>query len=150
MVHRVIRFLTFNVRSLASSSRQIQLSNILHHYQIDIGFIEECHLHANKKVKLVGYNFIHGVAVFIKNTINLNKLNFSGIRLNNSFIEMNCTQKILAKNTLQVLDLFHEDLNKIPRLTNSYDGFIVGGDLNAESPNWGDTYANSNVKVLYD
>ena len=85
--------MTLNVRSLASSSRYIELSHILHHHQIDVGFIQECHLYTNKKARLDGYNFIYdnsdiGVAVVIKNTIHFNIISFSGTRLNNSFIQI--------------------------------------------------------------
>ena len=112
------------------------LSNILHHFQINIGFIQECHFHANKKVRIDGYNFIHdnsaiGVAVGIKNTILFNKIDFSGIRLNNYFIQI----ELYTNNTTQEI---HEDMNKVLRLTNSYNGFIIGGDLNTKSSDWRD------------
>ena len=84
MAPKCLNVLTFNVRSLVDKSRRVDLLNTLYFNNIDVGFIQECHLGDIRGIHLKGYNFIYdnsriGVAVVIKNTINYNRLNLDDI-----------------------------------------------------------------------
>ncbi|XP_058976123.1 uncharacterized protein LOC101890983 isoform X1 [Musca domestica] len=160
MDHRSLKFLTFNVRSLVDRSRQIELKNTLLHNNIDIAFIQECHLRSNMRVKISGYTFVYdnsptGVAIFIKDSIQFKRVSVPATGINTTLIEIssnNSTKKYLLGSVyipcsypVQRLDL---DLNTLLQLSSNFDGFIFGGDLNSKSPTWGDSYENSNGRVL--
>lgn len=161
MDHRSLKFLTFNVRSLVDRSRQIELKNTLLHNNIDIAFIQECHLRSNMRVKISGYTFVYdnsptGVAIFIKDSIQFKRVSVPATGINTTLIEIssnNSTKKYLLGSVyipcsypVQRLDL---DLNTLLQLSSNFDGFIFGGDLNSKSPTWGDSYENSNGRVLW-
>lgn len=159
MDHRFLRFLTFNVRSLTDISRQIDLKDTLHLNRIDIGFIQECHLKRNKKIKLDRYNFICdnsplGVAVVIRNQIGYDRvfLNDVGIHVSLVQIEFSNNNKFLIGSLYVQCNYpaqkLEADLSKLIQLCKSFDGFILGGDLNSKSPVWGDHLENSNGKIL--
>lgn len=59
MVHKSLKIMTFNVRSLIDKSRQIDIFKTLSKNNIDIGFIQETHLRQNRKIFINGYNFIN-------------------------------------------------------------------------------------------
>lgn len=164
MAHKPIKLMTFNVRSLKNNCRQIELSNILHNNQIDVGFIQECHLHVNRRVKINGYNFVYdnsplGVAIAIKNNIHYNRINCNTTQFNTVFIEIEITTNNITKKYLLgsiyipcviASQELNDSLNQILHLANNFDGFMFGGDLNAKSPNWGDIAENANGKALHD
>lgn len=162
MDHRSLNLITFNVRSLVDTSRQIDLRNTLFHNKIDIGFIQECHLRRNKKVKIDGYNFIYdnsplGVAVLIKSSFQYNRLIVNNIGINSSFIQIESSSENIRKKYLigsiyipcnYPAQKIVSDLNKILQICGNFDGFILGGDLNSKYPSWGDSSENSNGKTL--
>lgn len=156
--------MTFNVRSLIDASRRIDLNNTLIFNKIDFGFIQECHLKKNKKVTLKGYNFLYdnspiGVGIAIKETISYNHFNISGLGFFGSFIKIELNSNNISKQILTgslyipcnfpITDLYN-GLNKILDAASSFDGFILGGDLNAKHAEWGDIAENSNGKTLHN
>lgn len=162
MDHRFIKLLTFNVRSLVDTSRQIDLKDILHRNKIDIGFIQECHLKRNKRARIDGYNFIYdsspiGVAIVMKNTIQYNRIFLDDIGLNLSLAQIEFMNDGARKRYLigsiyvqcnYPPHKFEADLAKLLQLCGNFDGFILGGDLNSRSPVWGDNMENINGKSL--
>ncbi|KAI8122795.1 hypothetical protein CVS40_6396 [Lucilia cuprina] len=42
----------------------------------------------------------------------------------------------------------NDGLDKLLQTAGNFDGFILGGDLNARHPNWGDPLENCNGRVL--
>ena len=93
MGHIYIHFLTFSVRYLADTSSQINLLNTLFHNKIDIGYIQECHIHRTGNVRLNEYSFLYdgspiGVAIAIKNTIHYNRIDIGNIGFNGRFIQI--------------------------------------------------------------
>ena len=163
MGHRYLNFLTFNVRSLIDTSRRIDLLNTLKCNNIDIAFIQECHLRRNRNVVLNGYNFLYdnssiGVAIVIKNSISYNRLEIDGIGFHGSYIEIQLNINGIRKKFL-IGSLYFPcnygprlqvDLDKILHIANNFDGFVFGGDLNAKNSVWGDFTDNCNGKVLND
>lgn len=159
---KYLNVMTFNVRSLVDTSRRVDLLNTLHYNKIDVGFIQECHLRENRSVHLKGYNFIYdnsriGVAVVVKNTINYSRINIDDINFFGSFIQIelktnNSCKKILFGSiyipcnypTAAIVN----GLNKILDTSKNFDGFIIGGDLNAKNGVWGDLAENSNGRVI--
>lgn len=163
MNHRSLNFLTFNVRSLISKSRQIDLANTLKCNNIDIAFIQECHLKSIRSVKINGYNLIYdhspiGVAILIKNSLQYSKFFLKDIGINTSFIQItskqnNNTQRKFLLGSVYVQCIYspqqlEADLNTILRSCQSFDGFILGGDFNAKCTSWGDIQDNVNGKAL--
>ena len=162
MDRRNLNCLTFNVRSLVDSSRRIDLLNTLFHNKIDVGFIQECHLRRNNKMKINGYNFIYdnsplGVAIILKNNISYTRKNFSDVGFNCTFIQIesntdNQLKKLLIGSIYiscnHPASSLLDGLNKILHVANDFDGFILGGDLNSRSLTWGDHTENANGKIL--
>lgn len=162
MIHRSINVLTFNVRSLFDLSRQIDLRNTLINNKIDIGLIQECHLRRRRNLKIDGYNFVYdgsplGVAILIKNNIEYNRIVFTDIGLNSTFVQINTsfnnTQKRILVGSIYIpcsyaVQRLQSDLDRLLDLLARFDGFIVGGDLNARSLSWGDSSENLNGKTL--
>lgn len=161
MVHRSINFLTFNVQSLIDSSRQIDLQNTLLNNHIDIGFIQECHV-MNRKVHIEGYNFLSdysppGVAIAIKKSLQYKRISIKDLGFKTSFIQIESNQNSTSEKYL-IGSLYipcntstitlNESLNKFLQATAAFDGFIVGGDLNAKNVVWGDTRDNRNGTTL--
>lgn len=160
---RLLNLLSFNVRSPVETSRRIDLNNTLFHNNIDIGFIQECHLKTNRKVVLRGYAFLYdnspiGVAIVIKEKISYSRYSIGGIKLFCTFITIESNSNGSRKNFLfgsvyipcnfPTLEIY-DGLNKILDAANSFDGIILGGDLNAKNQESGDTIENSNGKVLH-
>lgn len=164
MDHRHLNFLTFNVRSIVDSSRQIDLLHTLSYNKIDVGFIQECHLRKNQKVRLKGYNFLYdnsplGVAIAIKDSIAYNSVQINDTGFQVKFIEiefnMENTQKKFLIGSIYIPCNFaaskiYTGLDKILQIAGTFDGFIMGGDLNARNPNWGDPLENCNGKILHN
>lgn len=162
MGHKYINFLTFNVRSLIDKSRQTDLLNTVTSNGIDICFIQETHLRANRRVFLHGYNFISsnasvGVAIAIKRNINYKHVSIVDIGFNGVFAEIeikidNALKKLLIGSiyipTNFSASAFIDGLDKILRVGSAFHGVILGGDLNAKNPLWGDNSENSNGKNL--
>lgn len=164
MVHRRLQFLTFNVRSLIDRSRQIELANNLNYNDIDVAFIQECHLRRHVKVNIPGYSFIYdyspiGVAVLIKNTIQYKRVLMDNVRFSYTLISIEMRTNDVSKKYLvgsiylpcnmASTDLL-EGLNKLLRSTEDYDGFIFGGDFNSKNVTWGDNMDNCNGKIFYE
>lgn len=89
MDHRSLNFLTFNVRSLADSSRQTDLSYTLKLILV----LYKNVIYEGKKVNITGYNFIHdsssvGVAILIKESIEYSRITTSDIEFPCSFIQI--------------------------------------------------------------
>lgn len=162
MVHRHLHFITFNVRSLIDRSRQNELRNILVHNQIDIAFIQECHLRQNQKVLIHGYEFLYdgssiGVAILIKKTIQYKRIVLDGLGFYSIFIQidskLNDTHKQFLLGSLYFPCNYSSSslvrgLNKMLNTAVNFDGFIFGGDLNAKNRTWGDAIDNCNGKIL--
>lgn len=163
MDHRLLKFLSFNVRSLIDQSRQIELTDTLIKNKIDIAFIQECHLKRNKKVKIPGYNFIYdyspiGVAILIKNTIKYNRIASEDIDINAIFIQIESTSNDIVKKyllgSLYVPCNFpssqlYDSLNKCLQMAANFDGFLYGGDFNSKNIAWGDSFDNCNGKTFF-
>lgn len=162
MDHRSINFMSFNVRSLVNTSRRVDLLNTLSYNKIDIGLIQECHLKSNNKVRLKGYKFLYdnspiGVAIVIKDSISYNHVVIDNIGFNSTFISIEFNVNNIRKKFLigsiyfpcnfSTAYLFN-GLSIILNSATTYDGFILGGDLNGKHPVWGDHYENSNGKIL--
>lgn len=164
MVYKPINFLTFNVRSIVDRSRQIELSNTLYHNNIDIGFIQECHLRGNRRANLAGYNFLYdyspvGVAIAVKRGVQYKRININNTEFYGTFcqieVNLNCIRKKFLIGSIYIpcnfsMTKIYEGLNNILRAAEDYDGFILGGDLNAKNPAWGDSTENTNGKVLHN
>lgn len=162
MTHRPINSLSYNVRSLVETSRRIDLQKTLFHNNIDIGFIQECHLKKNTKMSISGYNFVYdgssiGVAVVIKDSIPYNKIFINNTGFSCSFIQIdiksNNTRKRFLIGSIYIscnhsTTNLYAGLSKILDTASSFDGFILGGDLNAKNQVWGDLADNSNGKIL--
>lgn len=161
MDHRSVNILSFNVRSLVDRSRQINLLRTLSYNKIDIGFIQECHLRRRRRIQLHGYNFLYdnspiGVAIAIKNTLQYKHIQINDIGFNGIFIQIdmkiNHTQKKILVGSIYVPTNYSsgmsEGLEKILNVASGFDGFILGGDLNAKNPTWGDQVENINGKIL--
>lgn len=162
MNHRVIKFLTYNVRSLVDVSRQIELKDTLHRDKIDIGFIQECHLKRNRKIKLNGYNFIYdnspiGVGIVVRNSIQFNRIVLNDVGINTCLAQIELLDNSVRRKYLigsiyvqcnYQTHKFESDLLKLIQLCRNFDGFILGGDLNSKSPVWGDTLENMNGKTM--
>ncbi len=158
----MINFLTFNVRSLSERSRQIDLVNTLKNNKIDICFIQECHLKRRKNVILHDYNFLCdyssvGVAIAIKNTISYTRLNIDDLSILGTFIQIELNTNILKKKVLlgslyikcnSSAAALRNSLEKIGQVASGFDFFLLGGDLNSKSTEWGDTIGNSNGNIL--
>ena len=162
MGHRCINLLSFNVRSLVDTSRQIDLLNTLFHNQIDIAFIQECHLRRTGNARLNGYSFLYdgspiGVAIAIKKSISYNIIDIGNIGFNGIFIQIVFNINGIRKKYLigsiyipcnYASSSLSDGLSKILDMASRFDGFIMGGDLNAKNPVWGDLIENGNGKVL--
>lgn len=162
MGHKPINFLTFNVRSLIDKSRQIDLLKTITRNNIDICFIQETHLRANRRIFLHEYNFINsnasvGVAIAIRRNINYKHVSIVDFGFNGVFAEIeikidNALKKFLIGSiyipTNFSATAMNDGLDKILRVASSFHGFILGGDLNAKNPLWGDNTENSNGKNL--
>lgn len=164
MDHRTINLLSYNVRSLIDRSRQIDLLNTLKKNNIDIGFVQECHLRRNQKVNLSGYNFLYdfsplGVAILIKNSLKYQRIVVNDFKFNAVFIQVDMKSNDTCKKYLfgsiyipcnmATADL-NDSLNKLLQLTIGFDGFLFGGDLNAKNASWGDVLENGNGKILFN
>lgn len=164
MIRKSINLLTFNVRSLVDTSRRVDLLNTLFYNKIDVGFIQECHLKENRKMNLKGYDFIYdnsriGVAVVIKQSIKYSRINIEGIKFCCTFIQIeykldNSCKKVLLGSVYIPCNFPTADiqngLNKILNTAKDFDGFVIGGDLNAKNTSWGDLVDNYNGKALYN
>lgn len=159
-----LNFISFNVRSLIDRSRQIELLNTLHYNQIDIGFIQESHLGENKRIHINGYKFVHddssvGVAIVMKNRIPYTRVNIEGVRFHTTFIQVDIERAGSLKRflvgsvympTSLNRDALLDGLDKILESADGFDGLIIGGDLNAKNPSWGDQSENINGKYLHE
>lgn len=164
MVHRRLNLLTFNVRSLIDTSRQIELSSTLVNNNIDIAFIQECHLRGNRRCNIPGYTFIYdysplGVAIIIKNSIDYNRITGDNIGFNHLFISIQITSDNVCRKYLigslyipcsMAISNINEGLGKVLLATEDFDGFIIGGDFNSKNVAWGDTMDNCNGKVFHN
>lgn len=162
MGHKSVNLVTFNVRSLIDKSRQIDLLNTLVDHEIDVCFIQETHLRANRRIYLNGFNFINsntpvGVAIAIRRNIYYKCVRIDGLGFNGVFIEIelkidNASKKFLIGSVYIPTNFsataMNDGLDKILRVASSFDGLIIGGDLNAKNPQWGDTTENLNGKAL--
>lgn len=162
MGHRSLNFLSFNVRSLIDRSRQIELHRSLTSNNIDIGFIQETHLRGNKKIYLNEYDFINsnasvGVAIAIGRKTKFKHLRIEDLGFNAVFAEIELkTNNILKKflvGSIYIPTNFSSSglsngLDKILHRARTFDGFVLGGDLNAKNPMWGDGVENLNGKAL--
>lgn len=110
---------------------------------------------------LDGYNVIFdgspiGVAVVVKNFIEYTRFSLNNIGFNCSLIQINLKsnnrKKILAGSIYvpcnYTTQLLLVDLDKLLEFTGRFDGFIIGGDLNAGNHAWSDSLEKMNGKNL--
>ena len=93
LIPKCLNLLTFNVRSLVDTSRQVDLANTLFFNKIDVAFIQECHLKKGRNIKLRGYKILYdysriGVAVVLKESIKYNRINIDGIDFLGTFLQI--------------------------------------------------------------
>ncbi|XP_075170254.1 uncharacterized protein LOC142242573 [Haematobia irritans] len=163
MIHRHIKLITFNVRSLNDTSRQLDLASLLSHNKIDIGFIQECHLRRNRKIRINGYNIITdnspvGTAVVIKNCINFRRVYLNNIGMNTCLAQIDFIASGIRKRYLfgsvyipcnHPTQTLESDLDKLLQFCKTFDAFVLGGDLNSKDTSWGDSNENSNGRTLH-
>lgn len=139
--------MTFNVRSINDKSRQIDLQRTLSANNIDVGFIQECHLRRSRKVRIDGYDIVNdnspiGVAVLIKKSILHTKIVISDVGVKTCMIQIECLQnsvrKKIALGSLYVpcnypAQQLEADLDKLMQVCARYDGLIFGGILIQET-----------------
>lgn len=102
MDHRILNLLSFNVRSLNDKSRQIDLTKTFLFNNIEVGFIQECHLRRNRIANSEGYNAIFdhsnvGVAIFIKKSIHYTRIVTNDVRVNIYIIQIVAKHNGLSK-----------------------------------------------------
>lgn len=163
MSRRSLNILTFNVRSLVDTSRRLDLLDILFYNKIDIAFIQECHLRGhNNNIKLNGYNFIYdnspiGVAIVIKGSISYSRYMIDDLGFHGTFVKIemlidNVRKQILVGSVYIPCEFggmrVYSGLSKLLSAASGFDGMLIGGDLNAKNPAWGDHLANGNGRAL--
>ncbi|XP_075150698.1 uncharacterized protein LOC142224797 [Haematobia irritans] len=158
-----IKLITFNVRSLNDTSRQLDLTSLLSHNKIDIGFIQECHLRRNRKIRINGYNIITdnspvGTAVVTKNCINFRRVYLNNIGMNTCLAQIDFITSGIRKRYLfgsvyipcnHPTQTLESDLDKLLQFCKTFDAFVLGGDLNSKDTSWGDSNENSNGRTLH-
>ncbi|KAI8127396.1 hypothetical protein CVS40_3143 [Lucilia cuprina] len=154
--------MTFNVRSLIETSRRIELNKVLMDSGVDIAFIQETRISSDCDLRLHNFKTVRdssalGTAIFIRKNIGFRCIEIHDIGFNGCFIELDLTgssqcRKFLlgsvyipcnfpAADTIASLDI-------IRHFSSSYDGTIIGGDLNAKNTSWGDGLTNLNGRSL--
>ena len=120
---------------------------MIYHNNIDITFIQECHLRKGKTIKTDGYNFIYndspvGVAVIIRNTIQYSKVSISNVGINITFIQTNSSygnahKKYILGSVYIPCNLQPQqpqsDLNTVLQTYVGSAEFIFGGDVTQNS-----------------
>lgn len=157
-----LKILQYNISSLIAHSRRIELLKILQEKNCTFAFIQETHLSSRHKVLLDNYNIIRndknqGVALFLKNNIKYELVDFASNDFPSVFISIKYISDNNPKNFLlgsvyipssSPVSALTSELNRIDQLANGFDGVIIGGDLNARSPNWKDHSYNINGKTF--
>ena len=157
-----LKILQFNITSLVSQARRIELQKILQASNCSFAFIQETHFSNRHRIQIQNYHTLRndnhqGVALLIKNNIEYELVDYHSTNFPSLFV----TIKLKIDNSPKTLLLgsvyfptntppaqFTSELNAIEALSNRFDGSIIGGDLNARSTNWGDHTHNLNGKTL--
>lgn len=157
-----LKILNFNVASLIDHSRRIELERILLSNNITLAFVQETHLNERCRVFLDSYTVLRndsmqGVAVILKNNITYKVIDSSITKFPCIFIAIsfrcNGDSKSLLLGSIYIptntaSSHIIEELDKINLLADCFDGVIIGGDLNAKNPLWGDLVMNMNGRGL--
>ena len=97
------------------------------------------------------------MAIAIKKSISYNIIDIGNIGFNGIFIQIVFNINGIRKKYLigsiyipcnYASSSLSDGLSKILDMASRFDGFIMGGDLNAKNPVWGDLIENGNGKVL--
>lgn len=161
-MQRKIKCIFINVNSLVSKQKRHYFDIFLKKHKPDIVLIAEHKLNIRHKVEFSGYNIIRqnrstgsggGTAICIKENFSYKKIEINLNSVENTAIEVNLIDGSVISFVSMYLrpsvNLSAFDMNKILSLLNS-NKFILGGDLNARHPSWGDVSTNANGRFLSD
>lgn len=155
-----IRILQWNCRSI--NSKVGELCKLIQIFKIDVVLLQETFLSDNKTFKINNFNIIRndrnsqggGVAIAIKNNWKFKKIN---INSNIDEIELiGCKIKIDDKNCLDIVSIyinhnFNLNMAHIDNIFNKVETpFIIGGDFNAHSMEWGCENNSPRGEVIHD
>lgn len=157
-----LKFINFNISSLIHQARRIELTKILQSNKCSIASIQETHLSSRHKVFIDDYNVIRndqfqGVALCVRKNIQYEIVNFKSSFIPTIFVSIKLKQNSVVKHFLLGSIYFptnspptslRAELIKIDALAAAFDGAIIGGDLNAKSPRWGDNWQNLNGSTI--
>lgn len=162
MVRNFLNLMTFNVGSLVHIGRRIELNRLLDQFNVEIAFLQETHLTAGANVNFDKHIFLRddsqlGVGICIRKSISFSRAHVPNLSFPNLFIEISVSingslRKILCGSVYFNCNSNRQNiavgLSSILNFSNRYDGFILGGDLNAKHISWGDATNNFNGEVL--
>lgn len=165
MVDSSIQIVTWNARSLRP--KMIEFGQFLVDRNIQVALITETHLNPNIKLSIPNYKIIRhdrqdtkggGVAIVIANHLkfkalphfNTKVIEAIGIEIESSVGKVRLISAYFGQQT-KITDgsrlSFSQDLRK---LAHTNCKFIIGTDLNARHPSWGNIGSNANGKILFE
>lgn len=165
MVDNSIQIVTWNARSLRP--KVIELGQFLTDKNIQVALITETHLSPNIKLSIPNYSIIRydrdeakggGVAIVISKHVkyrilphfNTKLIEAIGVEIESNIGNIRLISAYFgrqAKSTDNSRQLFKQDLRK---LAHTNCKFIIGTDLNARHPSWGNIGSNVNGRILFD
>lgn len=153
---------SYNLTSLIKRTRRTELEEIIRKEKINISLIQETRLSGKNNVKMDAKRIIRddrgvGTAIITDNDIKTTQITDQKIvEFDFTAATININDRIIIIISLYIpcrIDLaaLQDGLSKLENLISKYEGFIIGGDLNARNIIWnntGDKITNQNGKYL--